>query len=204
MHLVRRILRCPPIFLFLSICGLYKSLLSRLRNQGRIQAESLNVMRYDCVTPHGKRDFTDVIRILEDWLRVYQKEDYECSWCNHKIPLSLGPDVGERSQIFVVWEGLWWGHSAKNCIKLLEAESCPQTEPARGQTSVLQPQGPNSANNLNDPGRRPWAFNKSTVHRTLCFQPCETLSTVWPSWPTETSKKQMGVFLIQQSKINIL
>lgn len=79
---VVRILRCPPIFLFLSICALYKSLLLKLKNQARIQAEFLNMMGYDYVTQYGKRDFTDVIRLLEDWLWANQKEDYECTWCN--------------------------------------------------------------------------------------------------------------------------
>lgn len=35
------------------------------------------MMGYDYVTQYSKRDFIDVIRLLESWLRVNQKEYYE-------------------------------------------------------------------------------------------------------------------------------
>lgn len=57
------------------------------------------MMGYDYVTQYSKRDFIDVIRLLESWLRVNQEENYEWTWCNHVIPLNLGLDVGDRSHI---------------------------------------------------------------------------------------------------------
>ena len=123
------------------------------------------MMGYDYITQYGKRDFIDVIRFLESWLRVNQKEYYEWAWCNHMIPLSLGLDVGDRSHIGSVRRPVK-GPQSKELRQFLQADlRCPQTQPAKEQDpQSLSLKELNSANNLNDLGRRSWASSEMAVH----------------------------------------
>lgn len=121
------------------------------------------MMGYDYVTQYSKRDFIDVIRLLESWLRVNQKEYYEWAWCNHVIPLSQGLDVGDRSHIGSVrrpCEG-----ATEQGTQFLQADRCPQTQPAKEQDpQSFSLKELNSATNLNDLGRRSWASSEMAVH----------------------------------------